>query len=308
MEITQSGLDFFFRQANTKFNTVMGTTPVWSDQICEVMPSTTRSVTYGWMAKIPALREWVGPRTIHAVSTHTRTVNNKPWELSDALMAEDVRHDQFGVFNKNVEFMAAQARKLPDHRLREFLYNNTTTGYDGKYTFATDHPTLGGDAVGSGTASTQANLFTSTALTTDNYASVRAAMMAFKGEDGYPLGITPNVLMVPPALEQRGRLIVEAELITGALTVTTATTSNIWKGTAKLIVNPDLRSTTHWFLFDTTKPLKPFMWQQEMAPRFTYLVNPTDANVWSLRQFWYGVEAWGCEAETLWFLGAMATA
>ena len=307
MNITQSALDMFFRQADLRFGKALASTPVWFSQVATLVPSSTRENTYGWMAKLPSLREWVGERTVHAISTHARRVVNKGYELTDGIMSEDIRHDQFGLFNMNLDLIAQQAKKWPDHQLRDFIYNNGELGYDGKYQFATDHPTLGGDVVGPDT-STQSNLFTGTALTFDNYAAVRAAMMSFKGEDGKPLSVVPDTLMVPPALESRAKLILESDFMSGILANTTAPQSNIWKNSAKLLVNPDLRSATYWYLLDTSKPVKPWIWQQEMAPRFTYMVNPNDWNVFTNRKFLYGVEAWGAPAETLWWLAAAATA
>lgn len=70
-------------------------------------------------------------------------------------------------------------------------------------------------------------------LTASSYAAARAAMMGFTADGGRKLGVTPNVLVVPPALEEAGLNILNTEY--GA-----AGASNPWKGTAKLIVTPYL--------------------------------------------------------------------
>ena len=70
------------------------------------------------------------------------------------------------------------------------------------------------------------------ALDFANYKSARAAMLAFKRDNGEKLGIMPNLLVVPPELEENARKILFADDIDG--------TSNIWKGTAELIVTPYL--------------------------------------------------------------------
>lgn len=71
------------------------------------------------------------------------------------------------------------------------------------------------------------------ALDATNYSAARAAMMGLKGEEGNPLGITPDLLVVPPALEASGREILMAER-------TSAGATNIWKGSAELLVSPFL--------------------------------------------------------------------
>lgn len=63
------------------------------------------------------------------------------------------------------------------------------------------------------------------------YATARAAMSGMKGDYGRPLGLMPNLLVVPPALESAGRKILNSEYGTGGAT-------NEWKGTAELLVVP----------------------------------------------------------------------
>ncbi|MCB1387568.1 MAG: Mu-like prophage major head subunit gpT family protein [Rhodobacteraceae bacterium] len=66
-----------------------------------------------------------------------------------------------------------------------------------------------------------------------NYAAARAAMMGFQADGGRKLGITPNVLVVPPPLESAALHLLNTETKDGG-------GSNPWKGTAKLIVTPYL--------------------------------------------------------------------
>ena len=69
------------------------------------------------------------------------------------------------------------------------------------------------------------------ALNAAAYADARAKMASFKGDYGRPLGIMPNLLVVPPELESAGRKILNSELAAGGET-------NEWKGTAELLVVP----------------------------------------------------------------------
>jgi phage major head subunit gpT-like protein len=56
-------------------------------------------------------------------------------------------------------------------------------------------------------------------------------MMAFKSDEGRPLGIMPNLLIVPPSLESNARTVV------GMQTVATGG-ANPWYNTAQIIVCP----------------------------------------------------------------------
>ncbi len=66
------------------------------------------------------------------------------------------------------------------------------------------------------------------ALTPENFATARAAMMEFRGDRGHLLGVLPNLLIVPPALEAAGRQLLMADTISGS--------SNIWRGSAELLM------------------------------------------------------------------------
>ncbi|MCB1464972.1 MAG: Mu-like prophage major head subunit gpT family protein [Nitratireductor sp.] len=68
-------------------------------------------------------------------------------------------------------------------------------------------------------------------LDADNYEAARVAMMGFKGDEGRPLGIMPNTLVVPPSLEKKALNILNAEHLENG-------ESNVYRNTAKLIVTP----------------------------------------------------------------------
>jgi phage major head subunit gpT-like protein len=76
-----------------------------------------------------------------------------------------------------------------------------------------------------------------TTLSVTTYAAARAAMMGFTNDDGVPLGIVPNLLVVPPSLEQTAKELCEAELsgVTGE-----GSKTNVWRGTATVLVVPYL--------------------------------------------------------------------
>lgn len=68
-------------------------------------------------------------------------------------------------------------------------------------------------------------------LNATNYASARAAMHGMKGDYGRPLGLRPTLLVVPPSLEGAAMEILNAERNAAGAT-------NVWRGTAELLVVP----------------------------------------------------------------------
>ena len=63
-----------------------------------------------------------------------------------------------------------------------------------------------------------------------HYGAARAAMMGLKGDNGRPMGIRPNLLVVPGSLEQAALNILKAD--------TVAATTNVFRSTADLLVSP----------------------------------------------------------------------
>jgi phage major head subunit gpT-like protein len=308
MEVTQSNLDIIFRQASIAYQSLYDATAIWSPQLSDTMPSASRQVTYGWMDRLPIMRKWIGNRAIANAITHQRTVTNDIFELTCQLLKQDVQDDQLGIFNYAVRSLAEQAKKWPDQRIADFIVNSAATvaGFDGVPQFSTAHPINGGDVAG-GLSGTQANLFTSTALTYDNYVAVREAMMSWIGADGQPLGVMPNLLVVPPQLESEAKQILQSDFLPAFASTATSNASqtNVYKNTAEILVIRELANKpTNWWMFDTTKVVKPYLWQLRQSPTFAQLTAPTDIPVFMANQFIYGVDARGAAAETIWFLSA----
>ncbi len=76
-------------------------------------------------------------------------------------------------------------------------------------------------------------------LTPANYEAARAAMQAFKGDEGRSLRIKPTHLVVPNALEGAARRLLNngtrVETVTVNGTDTAVSVANEWAGTAELI-------------------------------------------------------------------------
>lgn len=323
MEVTPSALDLIFRTANLNFQDLINRTPTWFDNVATTIPSASREVSYAWLNRLPTLRKWIGDRIINAASAQVRRVLNVPFEHTLGLDKYDIQDDQLGVFYLAVKDQASLVVKWPDNIIAQFFRDMATAtlgdgtsnlGFDGVPCVSQNHPLLGG-VDGPGGSTVQSNLYLNKPLTWDNYVAVRIAMMSLLGADGKPLNILPNLLIVPPQLESMGKLILEADsvpstagVLAGGVTAGAAAMTNTYKGTAKLLVIPELADKpNNWWLMDASRVVKPILWQLRQAAQFTQLVEPNAWNVFNTRQFLYGVEARGAAAETLWFLTAGAT-
>jgi len=77
-----------------------------------------------------------------------------------------------------------------------------------------------------------------------NYGAARAAMRKFKTDAGLPFGALSSTdgiyLMVGPDLEEAARQLLNSDFMVGYGASSSVSTSNIWKASAQLIVNPFL--------------------------------------------------------------------
>jgi phage major head subunit gpT-like protein len=259
------------------------------------VPSTTRTNTYGWMGRLLKMRKWDGPRVIQNLNTFAYQLENEPYELTVGVDRDDIEDDQLGVYNPLFDELGRNGAKWPDQVLKTALQAGTTNlGFDSVAMFSTAH-TLN-------PAGNQSNNFTGTALTGPNFSTVRAAMAAYTGEDGEPLGVNGNVLIVPPALEDTANTIVTAEFGSSGST-------NVQRGQASVVVVPELANQpTTWYLADNNNAIKGLVWQLRKAPQFVSKTELTDDNVFFQKQFIWGIDARGVAGYGPWFLLARAIA
>jgi phage major head subunit gpT-like protein len=313
MDLTPEALQAIFISFDLRYQSAYLSAKPFFNQIANEIPSATRETHYGWLGKIPKMREWLGERVVNNVSAREYTIKNKDYEDTIALKRNDVKDDQIGLYTPALDMLGQQARLWPDQLISSLIQSGaaaTALSFDDQPFFSSTHP-QNLDAQG---GAVESNIFTAMPLTAANFAAVVAAMMTFTGEDGQPLGVNPTMLMVPPALAMTARTILNAEIIATPVSLPgggagAAMQSNVLKGTADLLVNPYLAANpTTWYVLDTSKPIKPFVFQLREAPQFTYLNQPTDSNVFFRREFIMGVNARGNAGYGLWFLAAMASA
>ena len=307
MKITTARL----RQLETQFSRLFANSfaeaDTWADQIATRVPSSAAQNDYGWLSKLPQLREWLGERQINNLVAQGYSLKNKTWEGTVGVSRDDIEDDNLGVYSGMIiPELGRRTKKHPDTLLAALLVaGDTSECYDGQYFFDTDHP------IASDVAGTQLN-YTSTglALTQANFLTVRARMMTFKGADNQNMGIVPNLLVVPPALEGTALEITDSEriLISGGATYA-ATPTNVTRGMAKTLVIPELAGNdTTWYALATTGVVKPFIHQIRRPASFTAKTAVTDENVWRFNEYQYGVDGRWNAGYGLWFMAYKAVA
>lgn len=303
MLINKSNLALVFKNLLAIFNKAFDAAPAQWQMTAMRVPSTSKENDYSWLSRFPRMRKWIGDKVIKALEAFHYTIVNDDWEATIEVDRNDIEDDTLGIYAPQAQEAGFSARQLPDEIVSD-LKNNAFASecYDNQFFYDTDHPVGDGDG---GITSVSNKLTTALSNATlaaaqASYGAARTAIMQFKDDEGRPLGLMPDTLEVPPALETVGRLLVENEKLADD-------TPNPFRGTAKLIVNPRLTSTTAWFLHVTTRPVKPFVYQERKAPVFVQQTDTDSDNVFMRKMFRFGVEARGAGGYAFWQLSVGST-
>jgi len=198
-------------------NALAKTEPLYL-KIASVVPSNTKSNTYGWLGSMPTMREWIGARVINSIKEHAYSITNKTFETTIGISRDDVEDDTIGTYKPMVQALAQEGEEFPDDLVFQLLADGFTTAcYDSQNFFDTDHP-VNPQHDGTGVDVSIANM---------------VADGAYTGEP--------------------------------------------------------------WFLLDTTRPLKPLIFQERRKLDLNTLFNPTDPAVWTNNEFQFGTDM-RCEA------------
>lgn len=281
----------------TSFSTIFGRafrayqTPLVG-RIAMTVSSTTKTQTYGWMSPLMKMRRWLGPRVVQNLKANSYMLENEDFEATVAADRNEIADDALGLFNARVESLAAVGAQLPDQLLLEaLLAGETGTGFDSKAFFASTHDL---DPAGN-----QSNIG-SVPFNPGGWAFVRATMASYTGEDGHPLGIMPNLLIIPPEYEMQAAAMFKATTVPGG-------GANVFAGQAEYIVVPELAGTNDWYAFDTRQPIKPFIYQVRQPVQLVSKTAVTDDNVFWQKEFVWGIDARAAVGYGPWFTAFKST-
>ena len=143
MIINSANLDAIRVGFSTSFRRGLGQATSMYSRVATTVPSSTKDNAYGWLGKMPNMREWVGPRHVHGISEHDYRIKNKSFELTISVDRDDIRDDNLGVYEPMFVEMGESVTAHPDLLVWNLLKNGWSTPcYDGQNFFDTDHPVL----------------------------------------------------------------------------------------------------------------------------------------------------------------------
>lgn len=165
-------------------------------------------------------------------------------------LLEDNMINLAGITFQNMGDSAAVKREVDAASIFNNAFSNSYLGADGVRLCSDSHPNSPAKA-----GSTQDNNGTLD-LTKANVATVREAMMAYTDDTGNKVAVTPDMLLVPPSLEDEA-----IEITASALDPVTANnTVNPQFGRFRVVTWHYLTDSNAWFMIDSNLMKRSLFW------------------------------------------------
>lgn len=286
-EFLKPGLDRAFFQMFDAYAPAAGEATL--DDVATVITSTTYENKYAALGNVPGLTRAKGDITIDGIKDKMGyTIENHNYENPIDIHENDVKNDQYGQIMAKAGELGMKARMSIDKFVFDTIHNGATgIGYDGKTIFASDH--VIGD---SGTIDNDHAL----ALSKSNLQTLITAMQKFKDDRGDPAHITPDTLLVSPALFPTAWELVYGTSLVVDKPITADSTGSV-RPNANAIAAYGLNvkfssfftSDTEWYLMKTKNTaVKPVI-VQEREPVQTAMKDETfDKHIYIYKGTWYG--------------------
>ncbi len=263
----------------------------WLD-IAMKVDSSGRIESYNWFGTPPKLEDVThGEPTLHGLNNFNFSIENHLFKSIIEVDRSTLEDDKLGLIMPRVRQLGPEAARYPG----ELIFNLFESGglaYDGVAFFANTRAigesanidNIVGGAYGDGTvAEFQAGL-------RDGI----EAMMLFQDDRGRPMGLTPNVIVVPARLRQTAFQALNANQGTITQPVIPATQSGVFEAAGyKVMVNPKLTTVDDWYMLHVRGTTRPFVFQERIAPALEGITTPTSESGVIRDKFAYSVRARG---------------
>lgn len=282
MKVNAAALSAIFMTMSTVFNKTFADVETTYQKIAMTVPSSSAYVDYRWLANFPQMKRWVGAKQVTKLSDYKYTIVNENFAATVEVSRNDIEDDQLGIYKPQAESAAWSAKQLPDELIYELVNKSFTEKcYDGKAFIADNHP------VGKGVVGNKGKKklsIESLAKAQASFGAARIAMMQVKDDEGRPLNVKPNILLVPVALGDTARALMTVDRLEDGK-------PNPYKGVCEVVEEPRLTSDSAWFLLDCNKPVKPFVYQERKKPQFVQQTNMDSDDVFNRGVYKFGAEA-----------------
>ena len=285
MIVNRAAISALFVNLKATFNNAFQAAPTTWERIAMKVPSTTAGEDYVWLSNFPRMRRWIGEKFIRSLKAFKYSIVNEDWEATVEVDRNDIEDDRLGIYRPQAEAAGVSAKQLPDEIVGEVVAGVFTKPcFDGQYFCDTDHPVIvDGKETSASNKSTAALSIATQAAAMASFGAARTAMRKLKDDEGRPLNVNPNILLVATNIEDTAKALMTTDRLEDGK-------PNLYKGACEVVVSPWLPDNA-WLLLDTTKPVKPFIYQERKKPEFVSQTSMENDQVFMQKKFRFGAEA-----------------
>lgn len=279
--------------------------------LAETINSNSRAEDIDWITDFAQVSAWDGERETSDFRAYGFTIEPKHFEVTMKIDANDLADERLSMYTRRItqraNAFARHRREMIAERLASaFDANPEYTAYDGKSLIADDHPIYRqkGDSedawVEEGTLSNFPATSTTNFKLAPNYKTAKAMkkvvypqMREFRGDNGVRIGVNPDTVVVPDAMQ------FEADEVFGADMIMDEQIGELRPNPAsgqidRIIAEPELDQRGFdegFFLFDSTSPvLMPFIYLLRQGIQQDSLTENSE-RAFMRNEFLYGADA-----------------
>lgn len=275
--------------------------------------SSAATETHGWLADLPAIREKMGEYVRSEIQRLGYSLDNKTYGGIIDIPMEAFEDDQLGLYGPTITGWGEKVNPMHQSYFTDLLLNGFSASKGKDYT---------GGAFFGATKKQHAKAKQSVSnkgvkkLSAANFEEALASLQERLDSEGDPLNLAMdgnNVLLVVTADDRAtADAIVTLDTLSGG-------GKNPNFGKAKVVVLPGLKTKAQasavindadalpWFLLDTSKSVKPLIYQSRTPFAITSLTSPTSQQVFDQDKFSWKVRGRGNYGYGLWELAYGST-
>ena len=254
-------LTTFRRGFSTEFAAASNMQP-WRELVMGI-DSTSDTESHNWFGTTPKMVDVTkGELQTEGLHAFTYSIQNKTWKAGIEVERATMEDDRVGQMRPALDGLAQEAARHPGE-LVFGLFNTNGVAFD-NVAFFSDTRTLGRSA-------NIDNILTGTGVTVAAFQTdlgvARAAMRLFQDDQGRPMNLVGNTIVIPAGLEQVVYQALNANQGTIANPVIPANADGSFSVAGYLVVvNPYLTDLTDWYLIHRNGAFRPFIFQSRIAP------------------------------------------
>lgn len=262
---------------------------VWPRLVMEVA-SNTKTETHQWLGSVPKMQETTkNPLVIGGLESYSYSLDNRSFAGAFEVERDIFEDDKLGLIRPKISQMAQEPARHTSELVLS-LFEDNPTAFDGVAFFANSR-TIGQSANIDNILS--GNYDGSIAEIQAGLDAARKQMRLFQDDHGRPYNIIGNLIVIPAALEGLMWRALNDIAGDGVNTPTQPAVNEggFWTSRGFLVVvNPYLTSDSTWYYGHVGgEGMRPFIFQNRMAPRMEGITNPDDSYVIENGKFLYTV-------------------